>query len=336
MRRFPARRRVRLRLSSLVRFRWTAHSRLAACGGSSLPRQEWGSSNASVLCIGLPQRRSERRRGISVTRFGQRRRRSAVVRRTPVHRGGGLVKARRKPVRGESRCDLLHLADPAPAFRGGRVLRRVRTGLELGKRRSPFLEQFRLDAFRAREGADREQQCARALRPPCERALDGRGTAWRTGEEARLHRCLDEEVGDRGASAPARKSRGSARVGGEPTIPPSTKEAPRAATVLPIRRAVSGAIAFASTNVPVNGGSARATSSAAWGGQTETMTSQPAASASSDPASSSPAAVARSRVSSLRPVETHCTVCPASCSTAPNAAPISPGCRMPTTVMART
>ena len=34
------------------------------------------------------------------------------------------------------------------------------------------------------------------------------------------------------------------------------------------RRAVSGAIAFASTNVPVNGGSARATSSAAWGGQT--------------------------------------------------------------------
>jgi hypothetical protein len=117
-------------------------------------------------------------------------------------------------------------------------------------------------------------------------------------------------------------------------MPPSTKDALLASIVSPTRRAVSGEIAFASTNTPSNGGRARASSSAACGGQIEKTTSQRSVSASIEPASSSPASAARVRVSSLRPVETQSTECPASHSAAPNAAPISPGWRTPTTVMA--
>ena len=90
-----------------------------------------------------------------------------------------------------------------------------------------------------------------------------------------------------------------------------------------------------STKIPSNDGSDSASSSAAWGGQIESTTSQRVTSAWREPASSSPAAEARTRVASLRPCETQSTECPASRSTAPNAAPISPGCRIPTTLTAR-
>src|SRR3954452_5693860 len=88
--------------------------------------------------------------------------------------------------------------------------------------------------------------------------------------------------------------------------------------------------------MPVNPAAARATSMAACGGQTESSTSLAARSAASDPASRRPTASARSRVAALRPSPAHTTSWPRSCSRAPSAAPISPGCRTPTAVMTHT
>ena len=64
-------------------------------------------------------------------------------------------------------------------------------------------------------------------------------------------------------------------VGGPPTIPPSTKDAPAFVTTRPTSRAVLGETALASTNTPVNPAAATwsATARAACGGQTEKMRS---------------------------------------------------------------
>ena len=70
-------------------------------------------------------------------------------------------------------------------------------------------------------------------------------------------------------------------VGGPPTIPPSTKDAPAVVTTRPTSRAVLGETALASTNTPVNPAAATwsATASAACGGQTEKIRSLAAATA---------------------------------------------------------
>src|SRR4051812_8569212 len=75
----------------------------------------------------------------------------------------------------------------------------------------------------------------------------------------------------------------------------------------------------------------RAVSAAACGGQTEGAKSLRAASSEAVPASTRPAADARSRVDSLRPADAQSTSTPRRRNTAPIAAPISPGCRRPTT-----
>src|SRR5581483_11031513 len=55
------------------------------------------------------------------------------------------VEARREAVGGEGGCDLLHLADPAPALRVGGAPRSVGALLELGQRVGPFGEQLLFD-----------------------------------------------------------------------------------------------------------------------------------------------------------------------------------------------
>ena len=75
-------------------------------------------------------------------------------------------------------------------------------------------------------------------------------------------------------------------------------------------RVVSGAMALASTNRPLNPATLRATSSAACGGQTEKMIPARPASSATVPTSVRPAAAARSAVAGLRPWDAHSTVWP--------------------------
>ena len=104
--------------------------------------------------------------------------------------------------------------------------------------------------------------------------------------------------------------------GGGPMMPPSTHSPARS----PTSSAVAGEIALQSTN----SGPRTTFPSAACGGQMESTTSTP----SSVSAAVSPASAARRAVVSLRPAGSHSTAWPARTSSAPTAAPISPGCRI--------
>jgi hypothetical protein len=147
------------------------------------------------------------------------------------------------------------------------------------------------------------------------------------------------------ADSPARYSRvpflaaGSAPgCGGGPMIPPSANlvapvpaaPVPPALSTAATDRVVSGAMALASTNRPLNPATLRATSSAACGGQTEKMIPARPVSSATVPTSVSPAAAARSAVAGPRPWDAHSTVCPRVVRHRPMAAPISPGCSRPT------
>src|SRR5262245_965651 len=110
-------------------------------------------------------------------------------------------------------------------------------------------------------------------------------------------------------------------------MPPSTKLAPAFSTARPTLRAVSGAIALASTKMPSNPqpATSRASASAPCGGHTDSASSATLSARSIEPRSSSPAASARERVAALRPDEAHTTLSPRRERQAPIAEPISPG-----------